>query len=116
MKKNALAILRIVIPAAVLLFVFFQAKKELAGLSFKETFLIIDQINRIDLFILVFLGLAAILAMTLYDFVLVRSLGMKVSKWKTIKVSWIANSLNNVLGFGGLSGCRIENDPLQRAC
>lgn len=108
MKKNALAILRIVIPAAVLLFVFFQAKKELAGLSFKETFLIIDQINRIDLFILVFLGLAAILAMTLYDFVLVRSLGMKVSKWKTIKVSWIANSLNNVLGFGGLSGAGLR--------
>ncbi|AGN35368.1 putative phosphatidylglycerol lysyltransferase MprF [Bacillus paralicheniformis ATCC 9945a] len=108
MKKNALAILRIVIPAAVLLFVFFQAKKELAGLSFKATFLIIDQINRVDLFILVFLGLAAILAMTLYDFVLVRSLGMKVSKWKTIKVSWIANSLNNVLGFGGLSGAGLR--------
>lgn len=108
MKKNALGILRIVFPAAVLLFVFFQAKKELAGLSFKETFLIIDQINRVDLFILVFLGLAAILAMTLYDFVLVRSLGMKVSKWKTIKVSWIANSLNNVLGFGGLSGAGLR--------
>ncbi len=46
--------------------------------------------------------------MTLYDFVLVRSLGMKVSKWKTIKVSWIANSLNNVLGFGGLSGAGLR--------
>lgn len=86
----------------------FSSEKELAGLSFKATFLIIDQINRVDLFILVFLGLAAILAMTLYDFVLVRSLGMKVSKWKTIKVSWIANSLNNVLGFGGLSGAGLR--------
>ncbi|MFT0803954.1 bifunctional lysylphosphatidylglycerol flippase/synthetase MprF [Bacillus swezeyi] len=108
MKKNALSVLRIVFPAAVLLFVIYQAKKELAGLSFKETFLIINNVERSDLFILVFLGFAAIAAMSLYDFVLVRSLGMRIPKWKTVKVSWIANSFNNVLGFGGLSGAGLR--------
>lgn len=108
MKKNALSVLRIILPAAVLLLVVYQARKELAGLSVKETFLIINNVERSSLFILVFIGLMAVLAMSLYDFVLVRSLGMKISRWKTVRVSWIANSFNNVLGFGGLSGAGLR--------
>lgn len=108
MKKSALSVLRIIFPVAVLLLVIYQAKQELSGLSFKETMLIINDVERSSLFILIFIGFIAILAMSLYDFVLVRSLGMRISKWKTVKISWIANSFNNVLGFGGLSGAGLR--------
>ncbi|MFB8733715.1 hypothetical protein ACEQPO_06395 [Bacillus sp. SL00103] len=33
---------------------------------------------------------------------------MPISGWKTIRISWIANSFNSVLGFGGLSGAGLR--------
>ncbi|NPC91891.1 bifunctional lysylphosphatidylglycerol flippase/synthetase MprF [Bacillus sp. WMMC1349] len=108
MKKNVLSTLRIIFPVAVILLVIFQAKKELAGMSLKEAVLVINNIERTNLFTLVFLGLVAIAVMSLYDYVLVRSLGLQISKRKTFKISWISNSFNNVLGFGGLSGAGLR--------
>ncbi|WP_032795969.1 hypothetical protein, partial [Streptococcus sobrinus] len=56
-KKNALSILKVLFPIAVLLLVIYQSKKELTDLSFKRTLYIINGIERYDLFILVLLGL-----------------------------------------------------------
>lgn len=58
-KKNALSILKVLFPIAVLLLVIYQSKKELTDLSFKRTLYIINGIERYDLFILVLLGLLA---------------------------------------------------------
>lgn len=69
-KKNALSILKIVFPIAVLLFVIYQSKKELTNLSFKRTLMVINGLERTDLFMLVLIGLLAVAAMSLYDYVL----------------------------------------------
>ncbi|MDP4125157.1 MAG: hypothetical protein Q8917_18995, partial [Bacillota bacterium] len=45
-KKNALSILKIVFPIAVLLFVIYQSKKELTNLSFKRTLMVINGLER----------------------------------------------------------------------
>ncbi|MGK9429981.1 bifunctional lysylphosphatidylglycerol flippase/synthetase MprF [Bacillus atrophaeus] len=107
-KKNALSILKIVFPIAVLLFVIYTLKNELTNLSFKRTLMIINGLQRTDLFILVLIGLLAVAAMSLYDFVLKRSLRLSISNAKVFRVSWIANSFNNVLGFGGLAGVGLR--------
>ncbi|KPN12714.1 phosphatidylglycerol lysyltransferase [Bacillus australimaris] len=107
-KKTGMTILKMLFPIVIILVLIFVAKQELSGLSIKKTFYIIDSLNRMDLFILVFLGLVAVLSMSLYDFILRRSLDMPISGWKTIRISWIANSFNSVLGFGGLSGAGLR--------
>ncbi|MCC2930446.1 bifunctional lysylphosphatidylglycerol flippase/synthetase MprF [Bacillus sp. LBG-1-113] len=107
-KKNALSILKIVFPVAVLLFVFYQSKKELTNLSFKRTLMVINGLERTDLFILVLIGLLAVAAMSLYDYVLKYSLRLSITNGKVFRVSWIANSFNNVLGFGGLAGVGLR--------
>nr|WP_250620847.1 hypothetical protein [Bacillus subtilis] len=107
-KKTGMTILKMLFPIVIILVLIFVAKKELSGLSIKKTFYIIDSLNRMDLFILVFLGLVAVLSMSLYDFILRKSLNMPISGWKTIRISWIANSFNSVLGFGGLSGAGLR--------
>ena len=106
-KKTGMTILKMLFPIVIILVLIFVAKQELSGLSIKD-FYIIDSLNRMDLFILVFLGLVAVLSMSLYDFILRRSLNMPISGWKTIRISWIANSFNSVLGFGGLSGAGLR--------
>ncbi len=107
-KKNALSILKVLFPIAVLLLVIYQSKKELTDLSFKRTLYIINGIERYDLFILVLLGLLAVSAMSFYDFVLKRTLRLNIPNWKVFRVSFIANSFNNVLGFGGLAGVGLR--------
>ena len=107
-KKNALSILKVLFPIAVLLLVIYQSKKELTDLSFKRTLYIINGIERYDLFILVLLGLLAVSAMSFYDFVLKRTLRLNIPNWKVFRVSFVANSFNNVLGFGGLAGVGLR--------
>ena len=78
-KKTGMTILKMLFPIVIILVLIFVAKQELSGLSIKKTFYIIDSLNRMDLFILVFLGLVAVLSMSLYDFILRKSLNMPIS-------------------------------------
>ena len=80
----------------------------MTDLSFKRTLYIINGIERYDLFILVLLGLLAVSAMSFYDFVLKRTLRLNIPNWKVFRVSFVANSFNNVLGFGGLAGVGLR--------
>ena len=40
--------------------------------------------------------------MMLYDYILTKELGKKISIFKLIENSWTINSLNNLIGFAGL--------------
>ena len=73
-NKNGYDDLKNAFPIVIILVLIFVAKQELSGLSIKKTFYIIDSLNRMDLFILVFLGLVAVLSMSLYDFILRKAL------------------------------------------
>ncbi len=70
--------------------------------------MVINGLERTDLFILVLIGLLAVAAMSLYDYVLKYSLRLSITNGKVFRVSWIANSFNNVLGFGGLAGVGLR--------
>lgn len=97
-KKTGLTILKMLFPIVIILVLIFVAKQELSGLSIKKTFYIIDSLNRMDLFILVFLGLVAVLSMSLYDFILRRNLNMPISGWKTIRIYGLRTPLTVSLG------------------
>lgn len=57
----------------------------------------------LKIFSLFLVGALGIFILCLYDFALIRKLKtMKISKIKLLKISWIANSFNAVLGFGGI--------------
>ena len=75
-----------------MLFVIYQSKKELTNLSFKRTLMVINGLERTDLFVLVLIGLLAVAAMSLYDYVLKYSLRLSITNGKVFRVSWIANS------------------------
>lgn len=99
---------KIAFPIVLLLFVFYQGKKELAGLSIKESIAAINQIPQGGFYLAVAVGLIAVSTMFFYDYILIRALKLKVSVWKIFRVSWIANSFNGVLGFRGLAGASLR--------
>lgn len=106
--KRMLQIGKIIFPFAVLTIVFFQARKELAGISFQEAIETIKNIPTGGFFLAITLGALAVSTMFFYDFVMLRSLHADIQIQKIFRVSWIANTLNGFIGFGGLVGAGIR--------
>ncbi|MDM5154090.1 bifunctional lysylphosphatidylglycerol flippase/synthetase MprF [Bacillus sp. DX1.1] len=106
--KRFLQIGKIIFPFVVLTIVFFQARKELSGISFREAIETIKNIPTGGVFLAITLGAFAVSTMFFYDFVMLRYLKADIPVQKIFRVSWIANSLNGFIGFGGLVGASIR--------
>ncbi|CAM4110119.1 lysylcardiolipin synthase / lysyltransferase [Bacillus manliponensis] len=106
--KRMLQIGKIIFPFVILTIVFFQARKELAGISFQEAIETIKNIPTGGFFLAITLGALAVSTMFFYDFVMLRSLRADVPIQKIFRVSWISNTLNGFIGFGGLVGAGIR--------
>lgn len=107
-KKWISTIAKICFSLSVLSFVCYQGKKELDNLSIEESIHIFKSLSSVQLFSATLLGIGAVFTMFFYDLLLVRSLNMSISLSKIFRVSWIANTLNGILGFGGLIGAGIR--------
>nr|WP_239534565.1 bifunctional lysylphosphatidylglycerol flippase/synthetase MprF [Priestia taiwanensis] len=99
---------KILFPIAILTFVFMQGKKELSGLSLKESLEAIKLMPAGGFTLTIVLGAIAVSTMFFYDYLLIKSLNLRVSVGKIFRVSWTANSLNGIVGFGGLAGAGIR--------
>jgi phosphatidylglycerol lysyltransferase len=107
-KKWLIRIVKILFPIAVLTFVFIQGKKELSGLSLKDSLEAIRLMPSGGFTLTIVLGALAVSTMFFYDYLLIKSLNLHVSIGKIFRVSWTANSLNGIVGFGGLAGAGIR--------
>ncbi|MDT2866069.1 phosphatidylglycerol lysyltransferase domain-containing protein [Vagococcus carniphilus] len=90
-----------------------KLKSELASINFKDVYNVIQNRSFTSIAILVGVSLLGIWILSLYDLVLVRSQKLKVPLLKTIKMSWIINSLNTLIGFGGIIGSTIRYNYFQ---
>ncbi|QIK56516.1 lysylphosphatidylglycerol synthetase family protein [Erysipelothrix sp. HDW6A] len=87
---------------------------ELSTIDFQKVYSTMQNQSFISIIVLVLVGLVGVSILSLYDLVLVKSLKLDVSKKAMIKVSWISNSLNNVIGFGGVIGATIRYNYLEK--
>ena len=101
-------IAKIAFPILVIIVIYVEGKKELAGISIKESFKAIKGLHSGGFLLVVLLGIAAIATMFFYDDVMIRSLNVDVPFRKIFRVSWIANTFNGVIGFGGLAGAGLR--------
>ncbi|MGC4376723.1 bifunctional lysylphosphatidylglycerol flippase/synthetase MprF [Fictibacillus sp. Mic-4] len=108
MTKRLLKIGKILFPILLITFIFFQGKKELAGLSLKDSIKAIKEIPNGGFLLAVAVGALAVATMFFYDYILVRSLKTEIPVQKIFRVSWIANTFNGILGFGGLIGASLR--------
>ena len=71
-------------------------------ISFSVVKKIIEHLSPIQVFSLFIFGIIAVSPMMLYDYILTKELGKKISVGKLIENSWTINSLNNLIGFAGI--------------
>lgn len=105
--------LKFFIAFSIFLFSVFKLKTELSAINFKDVFTIIQERSLLSIATLIVVSFASIWVLSLYDFILVKSQKLEVPIKKTIKVSWIINSLNALLGFGGIIGSTIRYNYFQ---
>lgn len=71
-------------------------------ISFSVVKNIIEHLSPLQVFSLFIFGIIAVSPMMLYDYILTKELGKKISVGKLIENSWTINSLNNLIGFAGI--------------
>ncbi|EIJ78907.1 putative lysylphosphatidylglycerol synthetase MprF [Bacillus methanolicus PB1] len=107
-RKSLKTGLKVVVSITILVFILFQAKKEIEGISIKNAFLLFKSLSSFEIGSAITVGLLAVSFMFFYDLILTRSLRLPISIKKTFKISWMANTLNGLLGFGGVIGAWLR--------
>src|SRR5699024_10673125 len=102
--NKILTIMKVLFALSLFIFVVFTLYKELANINLKETIHSIKDINSVWVVVLFLSGGLAILVLSMYDVILAKALHLKISLVKTVRIGYIVNALNAVLGFGGFIG------------
>jgi len=102
-KNRILRVAKVVLPVILILFIFYQGQNELRNLSLQKSIQAIQHVPSWQFALLVVSGLLAVATMYFYDVLLLRSLKADVPRDRIFRTSWIANSFNGIIGFGGLA-------------
>jgi len=100
--------LRYIIPVLFLLLTMLTAWHEISMLDLHDVRLVWHTLPTGGLILLAGSGLLAVLAMTAYDWILYRTMGIDLPLKKLTRYSWVANSFNNLIGLSGLAGSGIR--------
>src|SRR5699024_9884096 len=112
--NKILTIMKVLFALSLFIFVVFTLYKELANINLKETIHSIKDINIVYLVVLFLsvvlflIGGLAILVLSMYDVISAKALHLKISLVKTVRIGYIVNALNAVLGFGGFIGASVR--------
>ncbi len=101
-------IVRLLIPIAVIAFVYFQSEGELRRLNFSRILFDMRSMPASDIAQILALSLVAVSVMSAYDFLICRHFRLNVSKWDAFRYGWISNTFNNFLGFAGYTGAGVR--------
>lgn len=92
-------------------FIYFCSNHIVSGViwyNFKDTLVEFSKINRMSLVLLFIGGGASLVILSMYDVILSRALKMDISLGKVLRVSYIINALNAIVGFGGFIGAGVR--------
>lgn len=107
-KKNSYKYIKFVFPIILFFVVLHVAKKELYQLDYRLAFTYIKTLSVFKIFIISIVAFISVAALILYDTTLKIFLRLEIPFLKLLKLSWIANSFNNLFGMGGLTGAGIR--------
>ncbi|TJY44023.1 lysylphosphatidylglycerol synthetase family protein [Cohnella pontilimi] len=101
-------VLQIVVPAAVIAFVYWQGRHEIRRIDWASTLHFIRSITPINMAWLILFSLVAVAVISGYDFIIRRHFRLPIGPWATFRYSWIANTSNSVIGFAGIAGASLR--------
>ncbi|WP_025700733.1 bifunctional lysylphosphatidylglycerol flippase/synthetase MprF, partial [Paenibacillus forsythiae] len=99
---------RALFPVLMIALVYWEGQHELRGIRLARTLQELRRIPAQDILQMLGASLAAVAAMSAYDFLIRAHFRMKVGVFSTFRYSWIANTFNNMIGFAGLAGVGLR--------
>ncbi|WP_336990694.1 lysylphosphatidylglycerol synthase domain-containing protein [Bacillus infantis] len=107
-KKFAIEAAKYLLPVILILFIYHEGKNELRRIDPSSLLIDIKSLSPAQLLSIFLIGLIAVSALTAYDAILAKKLNLEISLPALAKISWISNSINNVVGFGGVAGASLR--------
>lgn len=106
--KKIISFLKIPLVFLIFIVVVYIFHNELSKINFKKTFVLFRDLDTLTFVAIIILGVLSVLILSLYDVMLKQSLKIKLPLHKILSISFIINTFNSVLGFGGLIGAGIR--------
>ncbi|WP_219837011.1 bifunctional lysylphosphatidylglycerol flippase/synthetase MprF [Paenibacillus sp. R14(2021)] len=101
-------LLQILIPAAVIAFIYWEGKSEFQSMDWTSTLHTLHHLKPETVLFLFGASLIAVSSVAVYDFVLRRHFTIPISLWDTFRYAWVANTSNSVIGFSGIAGAAFR--------
>lgn len=110
MDRRALLIKlsKISIPIFILTLIYFEGRKQLHHIRAEHLLLHLRMLSFHQTGSMILIGLIGVLTMVAYDFIIIRQIGLNIPSLQLLKYGWIANTFNNVIGFGGFAGASLR--------
>ncbi len=97
-----------IVLALILILIIIEGHREIKLIDFAKTIMLIRSFKKSTVVLFFLLGMMATSVMTLYDFIIIKYLKLGIKKITVFNVSFIANTVNNISGLGGLTGVSIR--------
>ncbi|PTI84126.1 flippase-like domain-containing protein, partial [Mammaliicoccus vitulinus] len=103
----------------ILCVVLYVLHHELVKIDFKKAIVLFREMNTVYFVGIILLGILSVSVLSLYDIMLKQSLKISLPIHKVLSISYIINTFNSILGFGGLIGAGLRiysyrNDVLNK--
>ena len=106
--KEHLWLFKLVFIASVLFFVVNQLTNILQGMTWDKFLHLILHQGLLSIVLMAIVGMLAALPMILYDVATTKTLGLQLPPMQLVKDGWIINTINNLVGFGGVVGVTLR--------
>jgi phosphatidylglycerol lysyltransferase len=100
--------IRRLLPLVFLALVALLAARELQGLDLHAVRQALQALSVPQFLLVQFIALTGVFAMTVYDWLANRTVGIALPRAVLVRNAWIANTFNNMIGLSGLAGSGIR--------
>lgn len=98
----------LLVPAAVIAFVYRQGHKEFKSIDWRTTLHSIREMNTSSLALLLAFAFLSVAAIGGYDLIVRRHFRLPIPAGTIFRYAWIANTSNSVIGFAGIAGAGLR--------
>lgn len=103
-------ILQIIVATVILTLIFSHLKKEINNLDFNKIKFLLFNLGYTSFVAILLLGILGMAILSFYDFFVLKAINIskKIKCIRIFKISFMTNSLNMILGFGGFIGAGLR--------
>ena len=113
--KHYKNMLKFAFAFALIALILFEGKSQFESIHLASTLDIMRSIPLNWIVLFLFMGLAASFSMVLYDIFGMKAFGHDIDIKDLLSISFVSNSLNTLLGLGGLTGASVKSMLLKKS-